>query len=65
MSPSCDGSESSCFFPVLSEVSIAEEVDGMGDKGPGDTTMVDVQTLLDAFLNTSEIYLLHRRNIFW
>jgi hypothetical protein len=29
-----------------------EEV-GVGDKGSGNTTMVDVQTLLEAFLNMS------------
>ena len=32
-----------------SEVSVAEEVDGVGDKVSGDTIMVDVATLLDAF----------------
>jgi hypothetical protein len=30
-----------------------EEVDAVGNKGPGDTKMVDVQTHLEAFLNTS------------
>jgi hypothetical protein len=29
---------------------ITEEVDGVGDKGSGDTTMVKVQTLLEASL---------------
>jgi hypothetical protein len=33
---------------VFYGVFIAEEVDAIGDKGSGDTT-VDVQTLLDAF----------------
>jgi hypothetical protein len=36
---------------VFSGVFIAEEVDGVGDRGSGDTTMVDVQILLEAFLN--------------
>jgi hypothetical protein len=31
----------------------AEEVDAVGSKRPGDNKMVDVQTLLEAFLNTS------------
>jgi hypothetical protein len=38
-----------CFFGVF----IAEEVDGVGDKGSRDTTMVDVQTFLEASLNMS------------
>jgi hypothetical protein len=28
---------------------VVEEVDGVGDKGSGDTTAVDVQTLEDLF----------------
>jgi hypothetical protein len=40
--------------PVLfAGVFIAEEVVGAGDKGSGDTTTVNVQTLLEAFLNVS------------
>jgi hypothetical protein len=35
---------------------IAEEVDGLGDMGSGDTTAVGIQTLLDVFLHTSLIY---------
>jgi hypothetical protein len=35
---------------VFSGVFIAEEVDGIGDKGSDDTT-VDLQMLLEAFLN--------------
>jgi len=35
---------------VFSGVFIAEDVGGVGDKGSGDTTMVDVQTPLEAFL---------------
>jgi hypothetical protein len=34
-------------------VFIAEEGDGVGDKGSGDSTTVDVQTLLEAFWNMS------------
>ena len=33
---------------------ITEEVDGVGDKGSGDTTMVKVQTLLEASLENFE-----------
>ena len=40
-------------------VFIAEEVDG-ADEGSGDTTMVDVQTILEDFLkHVPEICLLH------
>jgi hypothetical protein len=42
---------SSVFYGVF----IAEEVDRVGDKGSGDTTTVDVQTLLEAFKNMSLI----------
>ena len=38
---------------MFSGVFIAEEVDGVGDKGSGGTTTVDVWTLLEAFLNMS------------
>lgn len=31
----------------------AEEVDGVVDKWSGDTTVIDVQALLEAFLNMS------------
>jgi hypothetical protein len=30
-----------------------EEVDGVGDQWSGDTATVDIQTLLEAFLNMS------------
>jgi len=40
---------SSVFFGVF----IAEEVDGVGDKGSGDTPVADAQALLEAFLNMS------------
>jgi hypothetical protein len=36
---------------VFSGVFIAEEVEGAGDKVSGDTTMVDVQTVLEAFFD--------------
>jgi hypothetical protein len=38
---------------VLSGVFIAEEVEGVGDKGSGDTTLVDVWTRLEAFVAAS------------
>jgi hypothetical protein len=38
---------------VFSGVFIAEEADGVGDKGSGDNTTVDVQILLEALLDTS------------
>jgi hypothetical protein len=39
--------------PVFSGALIAEAVDGVRDKGSGDSTTVDVQTLKEAFLNIS------------
>jgi hypothetical protein len=36
-------------FSVFSGVLVAEEADGAGDKGSGDSTAVDVQSLLEAF----------------
>jgi hypothetical protein len=36
---------------VFSGVFIADEIDGTGDKRSGYTTTLDVQTLLEAFLN--------------
>jgi len=35
---------------VFSGVFIAKDIDGVGDKESGNTTMVDVQTTLEAFL---------------
>ena len=35
---------------------VAEEFDGVGDMGSGDTTIVDVPTLLETFLNISLRY---------
>jgi hypothetical protein len=36
---------------VFSGVFIAEDVDGVGDKGSGGITKVDVETLFEAILN--------------
>jgi hypothetical protein len=44
---------------VISGVFTAEEVDEVGEKGSGYTTMFDVQTLLETFLKISLIYLFH------
>jgi hypothetical protein len=41
-----------CFFGVF----LTEEVDGVRGNGPGDSKVVDVQTLLEAFLNVSLRY---------
>ena len=38
---------------MFSGVFIAEEVDGVGDKGSRDTTLVDMGILLEASLNIS------------
>jgi hypothetical protein len=43
------GSKSSESSSVFSGVFEADKVDGVGEKASGDTTTVDVQTLLDAF----------------
>jgi hypothetical protein len=40
---------------VFSGAFRAEEVDGVRDDGSGDTTMFDVQTLSEAFLNMTLI----------
>jgi hypothetical protein len=53
VSPSSAGSGSSRSSSVSSGVFIAVEVDGVRDKGLGATTVVDVQTLLEAFLSMS------------
>ena len=39
---------------MFSGIIIAEEVDGVGDKGSGDITMVGVQTFWEVFLNMSQ-----------
>lgn len=41
---------------MFSGIFIAKKVDGVGDMGSGDTTTVEVQTLLGAFLNLSLRY---------
>jgi len=46
MSSLSAGSELSGPFSLFFGVFVAEEVDGIGDKGSGDTTMIDVHTLL-------------------
>ena len=38
---------------MLSRVFIAEEIDGAGDKGSGDSTLIDVESLMEAFLKMS------------
>jgi hypothetical protein len=38
------------------ESCITDEVNRAADKGPEDTKTVDVQTLLKAFLNMSQVY---------
>jgi hypothetical protein len=53
ISPSSAGLGSSRSYSVFYGVYIAEEVDGVRDKVSGNTTTVDVQTLLEAFLNMS------------
>jgi hypothetical protein len=53
ISPSSAGSGSSGPSSVFSGI-IAEEVDGVGDKGSGDITMVGVQTFWEVFLNMSQ-----------
>jgi len=42
-----------CWFRGLAPPPIAEEVDGLGNKGSGDITRLDVQTQLEALLNMS------------
>jgi hypothetical protein len=44
---------------VFYEVFTAEELGGEGDKRSGDTTMVEVQTILEALLKMSEFCLFH------
>jgi hypothetical protein len=50
---------------VFSGVLIAEEVDGVGDKESWDTTMIDVQTFLEAFFeHVPEICLFQWQSFF-
>jgi hypothetical protein len=52
--PSSAGSGTSGSSSAFSGFLIAEGVGGVGNKGSGDTAMVDIQTLLVAFLNMSQ-----------
>jgi hypothetical protein len=51
--PSSADLGSSGFSSLFYGVFKAEDVDGIGDSGSGDTAMVYMQTLLEAFLNMS------------
>jgi len=53
MSPSPAGSESSMFFSVFCGLYVAKEFDALGNKESGNNTPLDLQTLLEAFLNVS------------
>ena len=53
MSPSSGGSGSFVSSSVFSGVFTADEVYRVRDKGSGDTTIVDGQNFLEAFLNIS------------
>jgi hypothetical protein len=51
--PSAAGLGASGCFSVFSGVFVVEEFDGVGGKGSGYTTTVDVQTLMEAFVSMS------------
>lgn len=51
IAPLSAGLGSSRYSSVFYRVFIAEEVDGVEEKKLGDTRMVEVLTLLEAFLN--------------
>ena len=53
MSPSSGGSGSLVSSSVFSELFMADEVNRVRDNGSEDTTMVDGQNFLKAFLNMS------------
>ena len=53
MSPAAADAGSSGSSSIFSVLFIAEEVDGEGDKGSGDTIAIDVQTVLVGVLNMS------------
>jgi len=53
MSPSPAGSRSSKSSSVFCGIYVAKVVDAVENKGLGNTTPVDLQTLLEAFLNVS------------
>jgi hypothetical protein len=44
-------------YSIPCGVLIVEKVDGVGDKASGDTTTVDVQTLLKPFWNISQRFM--------
>jgi hypothetical protein len=48
-SPSAADSGASVTYSVFSGVAIAEEAGGVGDKASANTTMVSVETLMEAF----------------
>jgi hypothetical protein len=48
-SPSAADSGASGTYSVFSGVTIAEEAAGVGDKGSENTTIVSVETLMEAF----------------
>jgi hypothetical protein len=50
MSPTSAGSGSSASSSVFSGVFVDGEVDGIGNKGSGDTTVADAQKILEAFM---------------
>lgn len=50
-SPSAADSGTSVTYSVFSGVAIAEEAAGEGDKGSANTTMVSIETLMEAFPN--------------
>jgi hypothetical protein len=52
------------FFSVFSGVFIAEGVDGIGDQVSGDSTALDIQTLLEVFFKrVPEVCLIHCRKM--
>jgi hypothetical protein len=51
--PTYAGSGPSGSSPVLSGIFIAKEIDQVGDKGSGDSIIVDVRTLFKTFFNMS------------
>lgn len=56
MYPTSACSRLSGSYSLFPGVCLAEEVDGLGDKGSGDITIFDLQTLLEAFLSVSLRY---------
>ena len=66
ISPSFAGLGLSGSSSMFSGALTAEEVDGVVDKWSGDTTVIDVQALLEAFLNMSLWFAcLIDEEIFW